>query len=279
MKTLLTKLATFIFFDFECTQDDLLQCEKAYMPDIYGKCQNCLKSSCGTFEHKPNLCVTQKVCTECIKHKASCIECGKREHVFRGDSTLNDFCNWLFSEENYNSIVLCHNFQGYDSYPILQYLYRQEIVPNVVPNGAKIMCLSVQSCKIKMIDSINFLPMALVKLPAMFGLEEMSKGIFPHLYNKKINQSAILDSLPDMSYYNPDGMKVEDRRTILKWYEEHKNDKFDFQQELLAYCRSDVDILRRCCLKFRDDFMNITDIDPFERCISIASACNLAQNS
>ena len=126
-----------------------------------------------------------------------------------------------------------------------------------------------------MIDSIIFLPMALDKLPTMFGLEEMFKGIFPHLYNKKINQSAILDSLPDMSYYNPDSMKVEDRRTFLKWYEEHKNDTFDFQQESLAYFRSDVDILRRCCLKFRDFFMNITDIDPFQRCVTIASACNL----
>ena len=52
-----------------------------------------------------------------MKHKASCTECGKREHVFRGDFTLNDLCNWLFLEENYNSIVLCRNFQGYDTYP------------------------------------------------------------------------------------------------------------------------------------------------------------------
>lgn len=59
------------------------------------------------------------------------------------------------------------------------------------------------------------------------------------------------------------------------WYDKHKNDHFDFQAELLEYCRSDVDILRRCSLQFRYDFIDITGIDPFERCITIASACNL----
>jgi hypothetical protein len=43
---------------------------------------------------------------------------------------------------------------------------------------------------------------------------------------------------------NPDGMKSDDRETFLEWYTEHKKDTFDFQQELLKYCRSDVDILR-----------------------------------
>jgi hypothetical protein len=43
-----------------------------------------------------------------------------------------------------------------------------------------------------------------------------------------------------------------------------------------------VDILRRCCLKFRQLFMDMTSsgegdagIDPFQQCITIASACNL----
>jgi hypothetical protein len=35
------------------------------------------------------------------------------------------------------------------------------------------------------------------------------------------------------------------------------------------------DILRRCCLEFRDLFSKITDVDPFASCLTIASACNL----
>ncbi|XP_053406566.1 uncharacterized protein LOC123556078 [Mercenaria mercenaria] len=126
-----------------------------------------------------------------------------------------------------------------------------------------------------MIDSINFLPMALSKLPAMFGFDELKKGYFPHLFNKKENQRVVLDGLPDLSFYNPDGMKPDDRQTFLKWYSRHKNDTSDFQEQLLDYCKSDTDILRRCCLRFREDFMDTTDIDPFEQCITMASACNL----
>ena len=145
----------------------------------------------------------------------------------------------------------------------------------MVANGAKIMSLIVPHCKIKMIDSINFLPMALAKLPQMFGFKELKKGYFPHLFNTKENQSVVMNTLPDTSYYSPDSMKPEAREEFLTWYKQHKHDHFDIQTELLGYCRSDVDILRRCSLQFRGDFMDITGIDPFERCITIASACNL----
>ncbi len=137
------------------------------------------------------------------------------------------------------------------------------------------MCLTVPFCKIKMIDSINFLPQALAKLPEMFGFDELKKGYFPHLFNRKENQSVVRETLPDMSYYNPDSMKSDARKTFLDWYDTHKYEHFDFHAELLGYCRSDVDILRRCALKFRGEFIDITGIDPFERCITIASACNL----
>ena len=50
---------------------------------------------------------------------------------------------------------------------------------------------------------------------------------------------------------------------------------FDFAQEILAYCRSDVDILRRCCLEFHELVCRITEIDQFEKCLTIASACKL----
>ena len=80
-------------------------------------------------------------------------------------------------------------------------------------------------------------------------------------------------------------MKPDLRVKFLAWYERHRNDSFDFQAELLRYCRSDVDVLRKCCLKFRALFMDLSrkngspGIDPFEKCITIASACNLVFRS
>lgn len=122
--------------------------------------------------------------------------------------------------------------------------------------------------------------MALADLPEAFELNELSKGYFPHLFNRKENQNVRLSHLPEMKYYQPDSMKPEKRELFMTWYADHQHDHFDFQNELVRYCRSDVDILRRSCLKFRNMFIEMTStnnqgIDPFDNCITIASACNL----
>ncbi|XP_052776205.1 uncharacterized protein LOC128214030 [Mya arenaria] len=275
----------YIFFDFECTQDQQLQCENGYLSGVHGKCVNCNKATCGSYKHQPNLCVAQRVCRHCLKNDLSseseCEYCGRNELIFKGEQTTQQFCKWLFSEENVGATVICHNFKGYDSYPILQYLHENAILPEVITNGTKFMSIKVPVCKMRFIDSINFIPMALADMPKAFGIAELSKGYFPHLYNRQENQTQTLTSLPDSKYYYPDGMKIDKRLEFIAWYDIHKNDAFDFQYELLKYCRSDVDILRKCCLKFRELFQDITHkndipgIDPFEKCLTIASACNL----
>ena len=280
----------YIFFDFECSQDERLECDQGYQLESTHSaaqnnntrqitlCQNCQQKSCGVFKHVPTHCIAQKVCENCNDDKP-CKTCG--EFVFDGPNARDDFCKWLFSEDNEGTKVFCHNFKGYDSYPIISYLYENAILPEVIMNGSKFMSIYIPHLNMRFLDSMNFIPMALAKIPKAFGLSELTKGTFPHLFNKRENQDVILDHLPDVSYYNPDGMMPEDRVKFLQWYEEHRNDFFDFQEEILKYCRSDVDILRRGCLKFRDIFMNMTardgkeGIDPFQQCITIASACNL----
>ena len=115
-------------------------------------------------------------------------------------------------------------------------------------------CISKYPDPVRMIDSINFLPSALSKLPKRLGLEELTKGYFPHLFNRKKSQSVVLNLLPAVHYYNPDAMKLKDRKAVFMWYETNYRQRFDFQKELLSYCRSDVDILRRACLTFRQLF-------------------------
>ena len=69
-------------------------------------------------------------------------------------------------------------------------------------------------------------------------------------------------------------MKPDERTKFLKWYEERvrENYVFDFKKEILKYCRSDVDILRRGIMKLREDFIELENIDPL-RYITIASVC------
>ena len=201
--------------------------------------------------------------------------------MFAGPNTTEHFCQWLFSGDNEGVTVIAHNFKGYDSFPILGYLYQNAVKPTIIANGAKNMYIEVPGCRVRMIDSINVLPSALSELPKIFGLEELKKGYFLHLFNRKENQSVALNHLPDVHYYNPDAMKVKDRKVFFVSFKTNYRQRFDFQIALLSYCRSNMDILRRAYLAFRQLFLEMTSadghrgIDPFQKCITIASACNL----
>ena len=89
----------------------------------------------------------------------------------------------------------------------------------------------------------------------------MKKGFFHHFYNIQENQNVILSSLPDMKYYDPDTMSKGRREEFFEWYEQHKNEPFDFQKEMKEYCVSDVDILLQACWKFRELLRKQTGVE------------------
>ena len=151
----------YIFFDIECTQDTMFQCEKGFFYNpVTEKCVNCQKADCGSLQHKPNCCVVHKVCELChdsgITSTSTCSKCGPNRLVFTGLNTLDDFSKWLFTKANKRSTVFCHNFKGYDSYPILSYLYRNAIIPKIIPNGSKNMSIEIPHLRIKFLESILY---------------------------------------------------------------------------------------------------------------------------
>lgn len=127
------------------------------------------------------------------------------------------------------------------------------------------------SLNMEVIDSLNFFPMALAKLPKTFGLEGAKKGDFPHFFNIATNYGYV-GPYPHISCYGMDIKSTEDRKTFMAWYDTKKDEVFDFEKELLDYCRNDVRILAESCLKFRQLLLDIGGIDPFNY-ISIASTC------
>ena len=224
-----------LFFDLECTQEEGI--------------------------HKANLCIVHD-------------EAG-REKLFRGNTTIKDFCEWLFTKEHMDCIVIAHNFQGYDGYFIQNYLNKNAVKYEIILRDAKILSLTVPMFNIKFIDSLNFIPMSLAKFPKTFGKTELCKGYFPHLFNKEENQDYV-GPIPHQNEYAPTTMKPEAREAFLAWHKEQteSNYVFNFREEIVKYCRSDVDILRQCCMEFREMLRDITGIDPFEKCLTIASYCH-----
>ena len=172
-------------------------------------------------------------------------------------------------------IIVFHNFKGFDSVFILNELYQQqrEVVQQLTV-GAKV--LSFRSGPLKFIDSLSFLPMPLASFPSTFNLSELKKGFFPHLFNLPHHQNYV-GRIPDLEFYDPDGMMPKKKEELLHWHSEQvaHNVTFNFKQEMIAYCQSDVALLKAGCIKFQQEFESQAAFNPMEKCITIASACNL----
>lgn len=287
------------------------------------KCTKCRKSNCGRHMHQVNLVVSQTMCDLCkekpLIRGARCKscgdlcfncqrasdneddsfectdpECGVREKVFSGYDAMYKFCSFLISPRYKSFHCLAHNGRGFDFSFVLDYcLSEAGIKPECVYAGSKLMTLKIgDGLDIRFIDSLSFMGMALKKLPKAFGLrpesemsgdvEELRKGDFPHKMNTRENQNY-RGAFPPLDMYGVESMNPDEKEKFVEWHAKQEGKIFDLQEEMLAYCRLDVTILRLACARFRQIFMEITTVsdddgsvlgyvDPFAH-ITIASAC------
>ena len=267
-------------------------------------CVRCRQSWCGLYQHVVNFAVLQSACSSCLDiemtPESKCDNCGKRcptcckkgkgdkyikspcgatcgfrEQVFSGDDAASQFCAYIMQGQCKDAILVAHNAKAFDLYPILEVLIdRHAIRPDkIIYNGTKIMYMHIaKQMNLTFVDSLNFVPMKLADIPKAFGFEEMSKGYFPHYFNRKMNQ-VYKGPFPSQTDYGCEYMSSTEYVKFTKWYESTKHRMFDFREEILKYCRNDVDVLRRGMLKFRGIMMEVTDgVDPFDY-VTIAGAC------
>ena len=172
-------------------------------------------------------------------------------------------------------IALFHNLKGFDGVFILKTLYNHGwCVTNQFSMGAKV--LSFKTGPITFKDSLCFLPFPLSAFPDTFKIKEVKKGYFPHMFNTPDHQNYV-GSIPAKQYYDPDGMKPQDKEKFETWYKAQveRGEKYDFKKELLEYCQADVELLRKGCEEFTAQFSQEARFNPFEKCMTIAAACNL----
>jgi hypothetical protein len=162
-----------IYYDIETTQCD----------PVEGK-EN-------TFEHKPNLLVCQAMCEKCsniVQNDYFCTTCKTRQHIFHNldDPSINvmgQFIEYLRSfNGKYELTIVAHNARSFDAVFALQEMIARRITPELILQGAKIICMKAGNWKF--IDSLMFLPMPLSAMPKSFDLHELKKGYWPFLANR-----------------------------------------------------------------------------------------------
>ena len=295
----------FLFFDFETMQDAFaFPCDTGYSPTAIPncsacgsfaikckdclRCKNCREARCGSFEHEPNLVIVHSVCHHCFEDgediaTAKCLECGFRcdacsrikngwcadcgcrEKVIAGQFCARRLFELIFVKRNRDAKVIAHNGKGFDFHFIMKEMLANGNCPQVIYAGSKIMTMKDHALNIQFLDSLNFLPMKLSQLPKAFGLDDgLAKGFFPHYFNTRPNQSY-KGPYPNPEFYGHDDMSPSERSSFLEWHSEQTG-TFDFEKEIVEYCRKDVTFLRLACLKFRDMLITSAAVDPFKQC-------------
>ena len=224
----------YIFFDFECSQNDK-------------DCKHTVNYGIAQYFNDPT------------------------PHEF---FTIDEFMEWLLVEKHSEYTVIAHNGRGYDFQFIQEYVYQHTTIkPKNVYAGSKIMLLDIPDYKIRCVDSLNFLTMTLASFPKTFGIKELAKGFFPHFFNTTKNFYYV-GRVPSLRYFGYNQLSTAKREELIKWWVAKRatNYKWDQFAEMKKYCISDVDILRRCCIVFRQLYLDTAGIDPFQYA-TIASVC------
>lgn len=177
------------------------------------------------------------MCTKCLDGEF----CNTNLCTVQVFETNNDFCNWLFSDINSNNTAIAHNAQGFDGIFLMKFIINtmtsKDSMPSIIMKGIKILTLSYR--KVKLIDSFSFIPMALDKLPKTFGIKELKKGFFPHLFNKPINYGYV-GHIPDKKFFSPEFFSESKKQEFDLWYTSQLLVEYNFKFELISYCKSDV---------------------------------------
>ena len=226
--------------------------------------------------HTPILLITRMCCDSCYnyseKSTSACNICVK-EKVFYSPRCISDFVEYLIEvaktieKKKGNLLVFAHYGKGYDLQFVLREVIAQRYTPEPVCQGLKILYMKLGN--IRFIDSFSFLMQSLKSLPATFGFKDLvEKGEFPH----NLNDLNYRGKLPSIEHYGTQNMLPKAAEEVQRWHAQHSEKDFDFKNEMIAYCSKDVLVLMLAVMTFKDLFSKITNLNPFTRNFTLASA-------
>lgn len=213
-------------------------------------------------------------------HKPVCLifcnEIGDSE-TFYGRDCIEQFCDRVFTTDFADSIFLSHNGRSYDTWFILQNCYKNNIKPEMIKSGSKILELTIPGINLSFRDNLNFMLLKLEQLPKAMGFEVDSiKGVFPYTHPFIEDKHKVI-MLPDRKYFCPENMSKERLSQFDEWYSDRlENDpKYHYYKEMTSYCDNDVQILKKACIRFRDETIMTAGICPYSEALTLAMLSSL----
>ncbi|XP_035802218.2 uncharacterized protein LOC118470010 [Amphiprion ocellaris] len=194
------------------------------------------------------------------------------EKVFYGLQCVKHFLLHFRSNRYRRNVFIAHNAREFDGYLILRGMLKEGVVPQqILMTGSKLLSFEDPHYQLKFIDSLSFLAMRLGAMPKALGFTDQIKGYFPHHFSSK-ERLGYVGVYPPPTEYGIEHMTQTEQKEFYEWYGQVSRGTFNFREEAVRYCKNDVDILSRACVRFREQFLGETGVDPFGS-ITIASAC------
>lgn len=187
----------------------------------------------------------------------------------------NDVGDFIFHRRFRGYTIIAHNMKGFDGCFLMRYLAENGTKPTIILRDKKILAIIIPQLSIRIIDSLNFLPMPLSAFAKAFNLSE-TKGYFPHFFSN-CNNFTYSGPMPPKETYGTRTMKPLQLTAFVKWYAEQiaSGHIFTFKNEMALYCKQDVDILQQGCWMFREQILSTTNnkCDAFQY-LTLAGLCN-----
>ena len=149
--------------------------------------------------------------------------CAEREdndqcEVFEGDTCLEEFLDWLRAQTQTNDpnvqrqvIAVAHNFQGYDSYFVLDELYKQCICPRQIVNGAKILSTGNRSHQVYRLHVLS--TNIIVGFHRGVWTRGTQKRVFPPLF-QHLRTSRVRRTRAGSRLLRPRGHETQTERSL-----------------------------------------------------------------
>lgn len=161
---------------------------------------------------------------------------------------------------------------------MLERLHERACTPQLIMTGLKIYTIKLDGQHQRTLifkDTLNYFASSLASLYSTFELQQEpgveNKPFFPYMFIKTQNLNRVLLHLPPKHCYCPSAMKSKERAAFEHWYAEHRNERFVLREQLVAYCRNDVALLRAACIKFREQLRAVTTrVEPFIHASTLA---------
>ncbi|WAR24837.1 hypothetical protein MAR_038506 [Mya arenaria] len=117
------------------------------------------------------------------------------------------------------------------------------------------MSINVPVCIIRMIDSLNYIPMFVALCPGRLETRNWPKATFLFILNRKENPTKRTVQMSNTITQTMRNQKNE--RNSQSGMKKTKTKQFNFQQELRRYCRSDkcITVASSCHLVYKANFL------------------------